>query len=97
MNLKHEFNRISHLFHNGVENSRQAATDFTEQQAKRARHVRRQVDAGARSLVSAEEAMVRHVRENPALYLVGAAIIIGALIAKLLIESSQRAKDAPLM
>jgi len=35
--------------------------------------------------------MVRHVRQNPALYLIGTALVIGALIAKLIIESARPA------
>jgi hypothetical protein len=54
------------------------------------------MDTGTRTLVTAEEAIVRHVRENPALYLIGTALVIGALIAKLIIESRQTAQ-APLL
>ncbi|HEX4084161.1 MAG TPA: hypothetical protein VHY22_04560 [Chthoniobacteraceae bacterium] len=96
MNLRYEFNRLSHLFHNGVETSQQTASDWSEKPAIAARRAREKMDTGARSLVSAEEAMVRHVRRNPALYLIGAALIIGALIAKLLIEARD-SRNAPLM
>ena len=96
MNLRNEFSRLSHLFHNGVETTRHTADEWSGKPAAAARQMRQRVDAGTRSLVTAEEAMVRHVRQNPALYLIGTALIIGPLIAKLLIESRQ-ARQAPLL
>ena len=98
MNLKHEFNRIGHLFNDGVEKTHKVTEDWVDKQSRQAagaaRRVRDQVDM--RSLVSAEERIVRHVRENPALYLMGAALVIGALIAKLILESRET-RQAPLL
>jgi hypothetical protein len=98
MNLRNEFNRIGHLFNDGVEKTQRVTEDWKEEGAKRAtdaaRRVRDQVDV--RNLVSAEEKIVQHVRENPALYLMAAALLIGALIAKLILESRQ-ARHAPLL
>ncbi len=100
MNLRHEFNRIGHLFNGGVEKTKHEAGHWADQGAKRAnelsRRVRDQVDTGTRNVVSAEEAIVRHVRENPALYAFAAALLIGALIAKLVMES-RRTERAPLL
>lgn len=104
MNLRDEFNRIGHLFHNGVDQTQKATADWAEKQTKQAGGIARQIrgqvrgqmDAGTQTLVSAEEAMVRHVRENPALYLMGAALIVGALLAKLILESRSR-RQAPLL
>jgi hypothetical protein len=56
--------------------------------------LRDQVDL--RKFVTAEERIVRHVRENPALYLMCAALIIGGLIARMMIESRD-ARHAPLL
>ena len=56
--------------------------------------VRRQADF--RKVVTAEEALVRHVRENPALYLIGASLIIGALLANVLIQR-RALRHAPLL
>ena len=101
MNLRNEFNRIGHLFHDGVDKTQKASEDWadkrTKQAAGMAHRVRDQVDL--RRFVSAEEAIVKHVRENPALYLMGAALVIGALIAKLIIESreSRDSRHAPLL
>lgn len=99
MNLRHEFNRIGHLFDDGIEKTQKAAGDWVDKPAKQAgrmaRRVRDQVDM--RSLVTVEERIVRHVRENPALYLMGAALVIGALLAKLIMESSRETRQAPLL
>jgi hypothetical protein len=100
MNLRNEFNRIGHLLHNGKDKTQRATEDWAGQQsrhaAETARRLRHQMDTGTRTLVTAEEAIVRHVRENPALYLIGTALVIGALIAKLIIESRQTAQT-PLL
>lgn len=100
MNLKREFNRIGHLFHNGVDTTQKATEDWAEEKSRQAagaaRQLRRQVDSGTRTLVTAEESIVRHVRENPALYLMCAALVVGVLIAKLIMESRQ-ARRAPLL
>jgi hypothetical protein len=100
MNLRNEFNRVGHLFHNGKSKTRQLTEQWAADPAKiateTARRVRHQVDTGTRGFVTAEEAIVRHVRENPALYLIGTALVIGALLAKLIIESRQ-ARQVPLL
>ena len=51
---------------------------------------------GDAELMSVEESIVRHVRENPALYVFAAALLIGVLIAKLVLEA-RRTADAPLL
>jgi hypothetical protein len=100
MNLRNEFNRIGHLFNGGVEKTQKVTGDWADMGAKQAtgvaRRVRAQVGTGTRGFVTAEESIVRHVRENPALYLIGAALLIGALIAKLIIESRET-RQAPLL
>jgi sensor c-di-GMP phosphodiesterase-like protein len=100
MNLRNEFNRVGHIFHNGKGKTQQVTEDWAEKQSRQAtataRRVREQIDTGTRSLVTAEEAIVHHVRENPALYLIGTALVIGVLIAKLIIESRQT-RTAPLL
>jgi hypothetical protein len=88
MNLENQFNRIGHLFQNGVEKTRKAPEAWIEQGLKQSKdlagRVRRQ--PGVRNALTAEQALVRHVREYPALYLVGAAMVIGALAAKMLLQ-----------
>ena len=100
MNLRNEFNRIGHLFHNGQTKTQATAENWAEKQARHAataaRRMREQINTGTGSLVNAEEEIVRHVRENPALYLMATALVIGALIAKLIIESRQT-RRAPLL
>jgi hypothetical protein len=41
--------------------------------------------------VTFEESIVRHMRENPAMYIIGASLLIGALIAKLVLETRRPA------
>ena len=95
MNLKNEFNRIGHLLNDGVEKTQKAAGAWVDEQANgMARRVRDHVDL--RKVVTTEERIVRHVRENPALYLLGTALVIGALIAKLIIQSRET-RQAPLL
>jgi hypothetical protein len=100
MNLKNEFNRIGHLFNGGLAKAQHEAGHWAEKGTKEAnalsRRVRDRVDTGTRELVSMEESIVRHVRENPALYLCAAALLMGALVAKLVLES-RRASRAPLL
>jgi len=88
------------MFNDGVEKTRKEAGEWVESGSRRAneaaRRTRGQVDAGTKNIVSVEESLVRHVRENPALYVIGAALLIGALIAKLVLEARQ-ARDAPLL
>ncbi len=100
MSLKHEFNRIAHLFNDGVQKTEKQAGQWYEKGAHQAgildRRVREQARAGQRNLVSAEDALVRHVRGNPALYVIGAALLIGVLVARLVIEV-QREPRAPLL
>jgi hypothetical protein len=100
MNLRNEFNRVGHLFNGGVTKTQHEASDWAEKGSKQAnelsRRVRRRVETGTRELAGVEESVVRHVRENPALYVFAAALLIGALIAKLLLES-RRTERAPLL
>jgi hypothetical protein len=97
MNLRNEFNRIGHIFTDGVEKTHKAAGALADEGAKRANGLARRVQdrADVRALVTTEERIVRHVRENPALYLMGAALLIGALIAKLILEARQSPQDRP--
>jgi hypothetical protein len=93
MSLKHEFNRIAHLFDDGLETvEKQARTGA----AGLTRRVREQVDSGRRNVITVEEAIVRHIRENPALYILGAALLAGVLIARLFLEASRKPR-APLL
>jgi len=89
MNLKHQFNRIGHLFDGGCEKSQAVAEAWAGKGIKRAR-------TDLEKLVGNEEKMIRHMRANSTLYLVVAALIAGALIAKLLLESRD-ARQAPLL
>jgi len=101
MNLRHEFNRIGHLFGNGVEKTQNVTGHWADQGARQAtgmaRRMRQQMDTGRHTFVTAEERIVHHVRENPALYLMGAALLIGALVAKLIMESRTETRQAPLL
>jgi hypothetical protein len=93
MSLRHEFNRIAHLFDGGLEKAEKQAGPYT---AGLSRRMREQVDTGRRSVITAEEAIVRHVRENPALYVLAAALLIGVLIARLVLEASREPR-VPLL
>ncbi|MGA3169492.1 MAG: hypothetical protein ABSE62_00615 [Chthoniobacteraceae bacterium] len=90
MNLRKEFNRIGHLFDDGLGKTQKKAGALLDKPSKQAaamtRRMQDQVAAGGRNVVSAEEMAVRHMRENPALYLICAALIVGVLAAKLIIE-----------
>ena len=70
--------------------------EATGRATKAAHRVRSQVDSGTRNIVSVEEALVRHVRDNPALYAIGVSLLLGALIAKLVLES-RRDRQIPLL
>jgi hypothetical protein len=100
MSLKHEFNRIGHLFDGGVEKAGKQAGHFAQQGARRAtefsRRMRQQADTGARNVVTLEESIVGHMRENPALYILGASLLIGLLVARLILETRQTSR-APLL
>ena len=100
MSLKHEFNRIAHLFNDGVQKTEKQAGQWYDKGAHQAgildRRMREQARVSQRNLVSVEEAVVRHVRGNPALYLMGAALLIGVLVARLVIEA-HREPRAPLL
>jgi hypothetical protein len=100
MSLKHEFNRLSHLFGDGVEKTEKQAAQWLDQgnrQAAELKHrMRHQIDTGRRGVLSVEESFVRHMRENPALYIIGAALLIGALIARLVLDV-RRPPQAPLL
>ena len=90
MNLKHEFNRIGHLVNGGVEKTQEAAGTWMEKQGNgMARRLRDQVDTQAKRLLTVEEKIVQHVRENPALYIFSIALVIGALTVKLIMEPRQ--------
>ena len=92
MSLKHEFNRITHLFDGGLEKAVGKQACGTQIR----RRVRERMDTGRRNVMSVEEAVVRHIRENPALYLIGAALLIGVLIARLILDA-RRVPQAPLL
>ncbi len=100
MNLRYEFNRIGHLFNDGVGKTQKLTGDWLQSPARRAERMARQLrsraDSGRRSIVSAEDRFARHMREYPAIYLMGAALIVGALIAKLVFEARER-PQAPLL
>ena len=100
MNLRNEFNRIGHLFNGGVAKTQHEAGQLVDKGAKRAnqlaRTARKRMDTGTRNIVSVEESLVQHVRENPALYAFAVAVLIGALIAKLVMES-RRTPRAPIL
>jgi adenylate kinase len=91
---------MGHLFNGGAEKTQKEAGQLLDKGAKGAkelsRRVRDRIDTGTRDVVSVEESLVRHVRENPALYAFAAALLIGALIAKLILES-RRTPQAPLL
>ena len=101
MNLKHEINRLSHLFNDGVDRA-QTATDEWGDRAKsaandaasRARHGLR---TGRKSFVSAEDLVLSHVRSNTNLYIFAALLLVATAVAKLLIASREEVAQAPLL
>lgn len=100
MNLKKEFNRIGHLFNGGVEKTQHEAGQWVGKGAKQAdkmsRQIRERAGTRRRQIITFEEALVKHVRENPALYVFAAALLLGVLIARLVLES-RRTSRAPLL
>ena len=100
MSLKHEFNRIGNLLNGGVTKTQHQAGHWADKGARQAqeisRRVRHRVESGTGGVVSVEEAIVQHVRENPAVYIFGVALVIGALIAKLFLET-RRVPEPPLL
>ena len=100
MNLKHEFNRIGHLIHDGAEQARRDAGGWADKSSRTANQIakkaRRGIKSGRRHSASFEESLVEHARGNPALYILGAALLAGLLIAKLVMEARHR-EQAPLL
>lgn len=101
MNLKHEINRLSHLFNDGVEKAQTATDEWGDQvksaadeAAARARHG---LHAGRKNLLSAEDLVLSHVRSNTSLYLFGALLLVGIAVAKLLLASREETSQAPLL
>jgi hypothetical protein len=103
MNLKPEFNRLEHLFNNGIEKTRREAGHLVDSGVKRAneaaRRARQEVDARAQTVVDYEQAVVRHMRDHSTLYLIGGALLIGVLVAKIVreIRQSRELETAPLL
>jgi len=101
MNLKHEINRLSHLFNDGVEKV-QTATDEWGDIAKSAaneaaKNARCGLKTGRKSLMSTEEQFLGHVRSNSNLYIFAAAILVAAALARLLMASREFEPQAPLL
>ena len=101
MNLKHEINRLSHLFNDGVEKA-QTATDEWGDKAKwaandAAARARYGLRTGRKSIASAEEMVLGHVRSNSNLYVFAALILVAAAVAKLLIASREEIPRPPLL
>jgi len=81
----------------GAEKAQKAAGTWAEKKGNgMARRVRDQMDTQTCSLLTAEEKIVQHVRENPGLYVIAIALVIGALLAKLIIEARET-RQAPLL
>jgi hypothetical protein len=103
MNLKREFNRIEHLLNDGIEKTRKEAGHWVDEGTKRAhdatRKARSQVDAGVQTATDYEQAVVRQMRTNSTLYLVGSVLIIGLLVAKIVreIRQSRELEEIPLL
>jgi hypothetical protein len=100
MNPRGQFNRIGNLFNDGAERTQEETGHWADEGAKRARaaarRVRDQVDAGTRNVASVEEAIVRHMRENPVAYFLAVALVIVGLIARLMLESRRTRRTPPL-
>ena len=100
MRLKREFNRIGNLLNGGAAKTQHQAGHWAEEGVKQAAHIskrlRKQVATGTREAATIEEALITHVRENPALYILAGAVLIGALIAKVLFEA-RRYPEPPLL
>lgn len=97
MNLKHEVNRLSHLFNDRVH----TATDEWGGKAKSAandaaRGARWGLETGRKGLMSTEEMILGHVRSNSNLYIVAAIVLLGAALAKFLMAGHEEAQ-APLL
>lgn len=101
MNLKHEINRLAHLFNDGVEQAQTATEEWgghakiaARETAARARHGLR---TGRKTLMSGEEMVLDHVRSNRNLYIFAALILVAAAVSKLLIASREEVPHAPLL
>lgn len=97
MNLKHEVNRLSHLFTDGLENLHTATDDFTGKVKSTAMDTAKQARNSGRRILSAEEMIVGHMRGHSGLYIMGLLILLGALAAKLLLERDTETPEVPLL
>lgn len=86
MNLKHEINRLSDYFSDGVEKVQTATTDMSGKVRSQACDVTDKALATLRgstdSLFSAEENLLNHIRKNPAIYIFTGLLLVGAIILK---------------
>jgi hypothetical protein len=100
MSLKHEFNRITHFLDDRVGETEKQANQWLNQGARQAEHlkrrVRHQVNTGRQKAISVEESLLHHAREKPSIYIIGAVLLIGVLVARLVFEI-RRTPSAPLL
>jgi len=69
----------------------QTAAEHLENQMEKVRDQAREgLERGRDALVSIERSMVRNVRDNPALYLVGGLVLLGLLLAKISRDRRER-------
>ncbi|GEM_PF-2935674 len=87
MNLKKEFNRLSGLFGDSVDKVQNFTDDFGEKLRDETdaltRRARRGYMQGRDSLISTEELMARHLKENSTLYLIAGMTLLGLFILRM--------------
>ena|SRR5437764_850202 len=94
MNLKKEFNRLSDYFSGSMNHMQTTTEDLGSKMRDRASYYGERTRDGLRSskdsLMSMEDMMMRHVRENPLLYILTGLLLVGAIIAKMTLYTEHR-------
>ena len=93
MNLKNEFNRLSDYFNGGMGKAHTATEDLTDMMRQTTSDVTGRMRSGLRdgreALHTAQDAMVRNVKEYPTIYIIAGALLLGLFIARLFIPTER--------
>src|SRR5437867_3123739 len=94
MNLKKEFNRLSGYFASGTGRMGTMTEEMGERMRSQASHLGERTREGLRhgkeSLMSTEEMLAEHMRQNSLLYIVTGLLLVAAIVAKLTFYTDRR-------
>jgi hypothetical protein len=94
MNLKKEFNRLSDYFTSGTDKMGTMTEEMSEKMRSHASHLSERAREGLRqskdSLMSTEDMLVEHMRQNSMLYIITGLLLVLAIVAKLTHYTARR-------